>query len=292
MKILVLGSTGMLGWMVQRVLSSDPQCKVVGTHNDRTKAAGYFDVLSDIQTLESLLSGVEYVINCIGITKNLIDEQNPQSVERAIEINTKFPHRLGEIAGKVGARVIQISTNGVFSGTYPSYVESDAPDATDIYGKTKAQGEVQQDNFLNIRCSIIGPSPIKKGGLFEWFRSQSDGAVISGYTNHQWNGVTTLQFAQLCKQIVIGDHFKALCEQSPVYHFVPNSSISKYELLTLFQSALGTSITINPAEDPRGGGSSPILITQLQILKQIFPNTQSLDQAIYDLCAFSGTSSS
>ncbi len=282
----------MLGWIVQWVLSTDPVLEVTGTHNDHARVEGYFNARSDIQTLVPLLSGADYVINCIGITKNLINEQNPESAERAIEINSKFPHRLAEIAKEYGARVIQISTNGVFSGRHPSYTEQDVPDATDVYGKSKIQGEVQQDNFLNIRCSIVGPSPVQKAGLFEWFRSQRDAGTVSGYTNHYWSGVTTLQFAQLCQKIIMGNHFDRLRKQSHVYHFVPNPTVSKYELLTLFQSELAKSITINPVEDPRGGGSSPILTTKFQSLKQIFPNTQSLDQAIHDLCAFSATSSS
>lgn len=280
----------MLGWMVQRVLSANPLLEVIGTHNDNVDAEGYFNALSDVRTLVPMMSGVEYVINCIGITKNLIDEKNPESVERAVEINSKFPHRLVEIAQQYQARVIQISTNGVFLGNQPGYIESDVPDATDVYGKSKIQGEVQRDNFLNIRCSIVGPSPIQKAGLFEWFRSQSDGAVISGYTNHRWSGVTTLQFARTCQEIVTGNHFERLRKESWVHHFVPNPTVSKYELLTLFKSALGKSITINPVEDPNGGGSSPILITQFQSLKQIFPTTQSLDQPIRDLCVFSAVS--
>jgi len=285
MRVVVLGSTGMLGWMVNRVLSQEDSFEVFGTQSENPDNSSYFDALSNIETLEPIIRGSQYIINCIGITKNLIHEQDIQSVERAFEINSKFPYRLATLAKEHGARVIQISTNGVFLGERLSYNERDVPDATDVYGKSKAQGEVQQENFLNLRCSIVGPSPIKKAGLFEWFKLQQEGSTIQGFTNHAWNGVTTLQFAQLCRTIITGDHFDRLRNESWVHHFVPNSTVSKYELLKLFQSALKKFITINPVEDQKGGGSSPILDTQLQTLQQVFPNAGSLEHTIRDLCA-------
>ena len=59
----------------------------------------------------------------------------------------------------MGARVLQIATDCVYSGAQGAYVETDLHDALDVYGKTKSLGECQEPNVYHLRCSIIGPEP-------------------------------------------------------------------------------------------------------------------------------------
>lgn len=164
----------------------------------------------------------DYIINCIGITKQKLDKP-----KEAILVNSLFPYTISEKAPK--ASVIQIATDCVYSGKKGQYTEADEHDASDIYGKTKSLGEVKAKNFYNIRTSIIGPDSRSKVSLLEWFLSQKKGAHIDGYNNHYWNGITTLHFAKLCYAIItkkrrIPNHL----------HFVPADVISKYELLEIF----------------------------------------------------------
>ena len=98
--------------------------------------------------------------------------------------------------------MIQIATDCVYSGKTGGYNEDSLHDALDAYGKTKSLGEVRSSTFLNIRSSIIGPEINHKVLLLEWFLKQPKGAVLNGFSNHLWNGVTTLQFAELCLTII------------------------------------------------------------------------------------------
>ena len=137
-------------------------------------------------------------------------------------------------------------------------------------------------NVLNIRTSIIGPNPFKKKGLLEWFLAQSDGAVIKGFTNHTWNGVTTLQFAQLCEKIIGTDTFNILRSESHALHFAPNIPVTKYELLGLFQTVYSKNVRIEPVEDPRGSVER-VLTTNYEGIKKIFPHGGNMEEALKEL---------
>ena len=74
----------------------------------------------------------------------------------AIEINSLLPHRLAQLSDDCSVRLIHFSTDCVFSGDKGMYLESDTPDATDIYGRSKLLGEVDYKPHLTLRTSIIG----------------------------------------------------------------------------------------------------------------------------------------
>jgi dTDP-4-dehydrorhamnose reductase len=279
--VLVLGRSGMLGHMVLKFLTGAEGLEVAGTHIFDPSDPIYFDVLSGLDRLDSICKTgrFRYLVNCIGITANQVDEKDSRSVLRAIRINAEFPHELAEFAGKRDMRVIHISTDGVFSGKAESYDEEFPCDCTDVYGKTKSLGEAVHRSFLTLRCSIIGPSPYEHGGLFEWFFSQPEGAAVSGYTNHFWNGITTLQFADLCLRIIDGNRFDALREESPLFHFAPNKPVSKHELLNLLKTAYGRSVAINPVEYGKGTRKR-ILKSRFRGLKDLYPHDTSVFEAI------------
>jgi dTDP-4-dehydrorhamnose reductase len=182
--------------------------------------------------LRDLVAGYAWVINAVGITKPYIRDDNPAEVERAVAINALFPHRVARAAADVGARVLQIATDCVYSGRRGGYGEADAHDALDVYGKTMSLGEVSAANVHNLRCSVVGPEPIRRTFLLEWVRGQAPGARIPGYTNQRWNGVTTLQFARICAGVVTRE--PAL---PSLQHLVPADSVTKAELLEAFREA-------------------------------------------------------
>ena len=128
---------------------------------------------------------------------------------------------------KVGGMLIHISTDCVFSGNKGNYIETDYRDARDIYGLSKALGEIDNENDLTIRTSIIGPELKTNGeGLFHWFLSQKGN--VYGYTDAIWGGVTTLEFAKAI-DCAIEQRITGLINLT---NKVP---ISKYELLKLSQ---------------------------------------------------------
>lgn len=235
--VLVLGGSGMLGSMIVDVFSRDPSLAVTATVRaeplrltmaKRVPEAEWrlFDPAIGIPP--ELFERQAWVVNAIGITKPLIRDDRPDEIERAIDINATLPHRVAKAAAG-GGRVIQIATDCVYSGSRGRYVESDPHDALDVYGKSKSLGETFHDNVVHLRCSIIGPEPKDFKFLIEWFRRQPRNAAVKGFVNHQWNGVTTLQFARLCRGMVAGGP-----TPGHLVHVVPTGSASKAEMLHVF----------------------------------------------------------
>jgi dTDP-4-dehydrorhamnose reductase len=185
---------------------------------------------------------IDFVINCIGIIKPYINDSDPTQTETAFEINGAFPNRLEAWASKHGVKVIQIATDCVFSGSKGNYLESSEHDALDVYGKSKILGEASGPSMMHLRVSIIGPEVDRSSSLLEWVRNQPENAEISGYTDHFWNGITSLHFAKIARGIIENDIFEA-----GVFHVLPKDSVTKSELVGMIAKYLGRSdIKVKP----------------------------------------------
>jgi dTDP-4-dehydrorhamnose reductase len=287
-KILVLGATGMLGHMVVKVLRRQKSFAVDATHLDARKRTFYLDVMGGPKRLRVIFreSGpYDYIINCIGMLNSKIDCRSRQSVSRAKKINGLFPKELAATAGKFGAKVIHISTDGVFGPDSGICREDKRPNAKDVYGRSKIVGEARSPNFLTIRTSVIGPSPHEKGGLFEWFAAQPDGAIVKGFTNQVWNGVTTVQFALFCAKIIQSGEFDSLRRNSYAVHFAPNKAASKYEILRMLKRLLHKNVKIVAARNELQPISRE-LKTKFGSVRKLYPHGIPMQKAIKQLVRF------
>ena len=233
----------MLGHTVKSHLLSYPKDIQV----QHTTVNGNFDSIAfraGVDKVSDLIkkTNPEFIINCIGIIKPRIDQTSTISIENAIKVNSLFPYELERAADDINAKVIQIATDCVFSGNIGSYDESANQDAVDVYGKTKSLGEVNSSTFLNLRCSIIGLEFERSTSLLEWVKNQPKNAKIDGYTNHDWNGITTLQFAKIVFGIIQNNDFR-----SGSLHVIPNGHVSKFELVHMISTKFHRSdIEIRP----------------------------------------------
>ena len=246
-RVLVLGSNGMLGSMVARVLASCPALEVVLSTRRGSDGAMEFDASRDsvAELLDS--AGCDWIINAIGVLDSGIDEGDPDSVARAIDTNATFPNRLAAAAG--GRRVIQISTDGVFSGRDAPYDERAPHDAASVYARSKSMGEVSSPTFLDLRCSIMVRRSPRSDRCSGGHCPNRRTATITGYTNQQWNGITTYHFSKLCTTVILGDQL----DLPNILHVVPNGAVDKAVLLRLLLTAFGRSdvtVVAEPAAAP------------------------------------------
>jgi dTDP-4-dehydrorhamnose reductase len=218
-KIAIFGIDGMLGNAVYKIFNQTI-FNIIGINRS------ILDVQhTEVNEIKNAVKDSDYIINCIGIIKPYIHDDNPVEVERAIEVNALFPHKLSQC----GIKTIQIATDCVYDGVKGNYTETDKHNALDVYGKTKSLGEVSAGNFLNLRCSIIGPEKKSKKSLLEWFLNQPANAEVNGFKNHQWNGITTFAFAEICKGIIENDlWFNGL------QHIIPANALNKSDMLKVF----------------------------------------------------------
>ncbi|MFZ4643891.1 MAG: sugar nucleotide-binding protein, partial [Phycisphaerales bacterium] len=160
--ILVLGASGLLGNAVLRVLAQSPALRVVGTLRSDAVKSRLHSVTdatlilpvdaSRFSDLQKIMDEVRpnVLVNCVGATKH-IDAGNDPSI--AYLYNAILPHSLAALTANAGCRLIHISTDCVFKGNKGMYRESDPTDATDVYGQSKAAGEVHYRNSITVRTS-------------------------------------------------------------------------------------------------------------------------------------------
>ncbi len=178
----------------------------------------------------------EAVINGIGIVKQ---RDQAKASMPSLEINALLPHRLALLCKAIGARLIHMSTDCVFSGRTGNYREQNPSDAEDLYGKTKLLGELHDAHCVTLRTSIIGLELRRKAGLIEWFLSQQAG--IRGFRRAIYTGFTTAEMARVVERVLLehtGLH--------GVWH-VASTPISKYELLGMLAEKIEcTDVDIEP----------------------------------------------
>jgi dTDP-4-dehydrorhamnose reductase len=246
MKVLVFGATGMLGHRLCQVLTNRFEVwatfrqKVVNYSHivgDDKAISGVFadDLISVEQAIESVQPDV--VVNCVGVIKQ---RDEAKKAIPSIRINALFPHYLAELCNKHSSRLIQISTDCVFSGLRGNYVESDIPDPVDVYGRTKLLGEVSLPGCLTIRTSVIGWQLNTYTSLLEWFAMQR-GRRIKGFCKAVYSGFSTTIFSG-----ILGDIIEKERDLNGVYH-ISSAPISKYDLLIQLRDTLGwNDIAIEP----------------------------------------------
>ncbi len=249
MKILVLGATGMLGHVMFRVLSEQLGAQVFGTlrspdarrHFEPNLAARLVQV-DDLESHEHLVRlfdtvKPQVIVNCTSLGKPM-----PSDPMRSIAMFSVLPHRLARLCRLNGARLVQISSDGVFSGATGQYREDDLPDATDLYGTAKYLGEVNEPHAITLRASIIGPKLSGRSGLLEWFLSQDKECRC--YTRAIFSGFPTVVLARIIRDVVIPRP-----DLHGIYH-IASEPISKFNLLRLVAETYGKSIEIIPLEEP------------------------------------------
>ena len=237
MRFLVLGASGMAGHLISLYLKE--------RGNDVTgfsrRGAPFLDsqILGDARDVDLLADSVasgryDIVINCVGVL-NRAAETNPD----AAWLNGVLPHALAHMTEGVSTRVFHMSTDCVFAGNTGPYTEDSVPDGQSAYDRTKAEGELKDGKNLTFRNSIVGPDMSPKGiGLLNWFMRQS--GPINGFTGAIWTGLTTLELAKAMER-------EASEDAAGIVNMVPEGSISKYDLLQLFNRELrDRSVEIEP----------------------------------------------
>ena len=233
----------MLGKMCSLVLNDDRSLNLIGTYNNEKSKTLLVDKKINLLKFNALVDDIEklvestnpkYVINCIGRIKPTIDEDSQESVFQAEQINSNLPKQLEALSSSRGLEIIQIGTDCVFSGKKGLYTIDDEYDANDVYGRTKADGEIDSGKKMLLRTSIVGPEVKPGQSLLNWFLELDKESEVNGFENHMWNGITTLAFAKIVKGVILNNIYT-----SKVIHLTPKDLVSKYELLSLFSTSFG-----------------------------------------------------
>lgn len=239
-KVLILGAIGMAGHLITLFFKERGYDVTAYSVKPFPYCANIVGNAFDTDNFKSMLLEGEYdaIINCIGILNQAADDNR----SAALYLNSYLPHLVADTIKDRKTKLIHMSTDCVFAGNTGPYYEKSLRDGTTFYDRTKALGETEDDKNLTFRNSIIGPDMNENGiGLFNWFMKQN--GTIKGFTGALWTGVTTLTLAKAMEKGIEEN----ICG---LYNLVNNESISKYDLLVLFNKYFrNNSLTILKSDD-------------------------------------------
>jgi len=251
--VLVLGGGGMLGHKLAQVLGGSDDLDVHVTVRSRVPAAfaaravtyhSGVDLGGGADAVRVVVErlGPDVVINAVGAIKH---RDLASRIDETFAVNATLPHLLALLNPNPNARVIQISTDCVYTGSRGGYRESDPPDALDLYGRSKACGEVTYGRHLTLRTSMIGFEIANHLGLLSWFLAQPTRAVLRGYTAAVFSGLPTVTLGRLIRALIL-EHRRL----AGLYH-VASEPITKYDLLRRLDRAFGLGHEIVPDDGVR-----------------------------------------
>ena len=253
MKILILGGGGMLGHkLVQQWRERFEVWTTVRGNYSAVERFGLFDREKTIsfvtaENFDSIIHafGVvqpDVVVNCIGVIKQLEAAKDPTLT---LSINAIFPHRVAALCKASGARFVTLGTDCVFSGTRGNYLETETPDAVDLYGQSKHWGEVVAgDNCLTVRTSIIGRELGTAHSLADWFLSNRGlGKTLKGFTRAIYTGFPTIVLAD-----ILADIIETKPNVNGLWH-ISSDPINKFDLLQLINREFKANLAIEPDTD-------------------------------------------
>lgn len=202
MKVLVLGHKGMLGHMVTMYMRSKD-----------------FDVITSQKRWPTSQSEIlnfdgDYIINCIGSIPQRTDSFN---------LNWQLP--------------IWLDLHAPCKVIHPG---TDCEMDSDAYGISKnvAGNYIRSlsKQTKSIKTSIIGPELNTQASLMEWFLSQEN--EITGWSEHFWNGNTTLEWSKHCYDMMLNwDKYNSQT-------IIGSKCISKFDLLHKIKKAFDKDISI------------------------------------------------
>jgi dTDP-4-dehydrorhamnose reductase len=250
MKVLIIGGGGMLGHkLVQNWQARYDIWTTIRNnfqHYEKYKIYKRDKTFENInvQNISLIKETIEHVkpnvvVNAVGVIKQVPLAKN---VIANLSVNSIFPHQLSELAEELQFRLINISTDCVFSGEKGNYSECDLADAHDLYGMSKHLGEVSTGNCLTIRTSIIGRELKTAHSLVEWFLSNR-GKSVKGFVKAIYTGFPTVVLADILSNVI--DNHPNL---HGLYH-VSSEPINKFNLLSFINEVYQAEIKIEPFED-------------------------------------------
>lgn len=261
----------MLGKYVYKYFLSLKNYNVIGLNRKDIDASK--DTSSDLKTKlikYQVLDINTIVINCMGMIKSRKDIDDIDF----IYVNSIFPRILANACDFLGFKIIHPTTDCVFDGLKGKYDENNLHNATDVYGKTKSLGE--PENATVIRTSIIGEEINQSRSLIEWIKSNKDKKVF-GYTNHTWNGITCLQFAKVCENIIDNNLF-----WNGVKHIYSPNSVSKLELVNMVSDIYNLNIEVESKETSSKCNRTLSSISKVDLKDMIIPDLQIQIQNMKD----------
>ncbi len=223
MKVLVLGSDGLLGSRLLAELKSNRNLKAVGT--SRHNSSDYFFEFT-VRNLINLVRTVkpDYIINCIAVTSS------NSGWLKSIRVNSLLPITLALLSKFFSFQVIHFSTNVVFSGQGKINSESSLIFPKSKYAFTKAMGDISFFGSLIIRTSFVGDHSYSTNSmdLVSRLKREKSGSIYKIEEDYYWNGVTVDVILALIRAFMVEGR-----RLNGVFHFFSVESLLRHQVVEM-----------------------------------------------------------
>lgn len=248
-RVLILGGTGMLGHKLAQVFAEDAGWEVHATVRTAPPPPPFAPggvryhsgvVLDRADAVARVMDAVapDVVLNAVGAIKQ---KDLRAAVDETLFVNGTLPHLLALLA-PAPCRVVHFSTDCVFRGDRGAYRDDERPDAEDLYGRSKAVGELDYGPHLTLRTSIVGWELGGFLGLLSWMMRQPRASTLSGYHQAIYSGLPTLTLARTVHRVL-----RDAPELRGLYH-VASEPIDKLTLLRRVSDALDRGHAFQPSD--------------------------------------------
>lgn len=215
MRILITGSSGQLGKMLQQKLVGQELACVDLPENDITNREQIFAISNSFSP--------DVIIHCAAYTD--VDGCVTNS-ELAYRVNSLGTQNVALAALKVGATMVHISTNEVFAGDrFDGYEEWMQPNPINVYGRTKAASEFHVQSILR-RFYIIRTAWLYAPGghnfIHAILRQATQNTSLQVVTDEIGNPTNARDLAEAIVKLIESRQFG-------IYHLVNEGACSRYE---------------------------------------------------------------
>lgn len=221
-RILVTGGSGQLGRAIRLKSSTSPNSYLFATHKDLD--------ICDSEAVERYIAEneIDTIINCAAYTNV---EGAEEHTEEAYAINRNAVTTLAEVCNNHGIKLIHISTDYVFGGNKERntpYTEDDTPEPVNVYGESKAQGELEAlkaRDSITIRTSWLY-SPWCKNFLLTILRLAGEREEINVVNDQRGTPTSALGLAETLVDIIDSG---ATDDMSCIYHYADGGECTWYD---------------------------------------------------------------
>ena len=246
MKILITGSNGQLGNELQKIVATGRA--EIGSVSEQIKNSEVFalDVdkldITKLEQVKTVLKEInpDVVINCAAATNVDGCEANK---DLALKINAIGAKNLAIVSEEIGAKLVQVSTDYVFSGVGEIPLnESDLVAPYSVYGKTKLLGEEYVREFSSkyylVRTAWLY-GYVGHNFVYTMMRLGKEKESLSVVNDQLGNPTSANDLAYHILKLIETDEYG-------VYHCTGKGECSWYDFAAEIMKLAGRNCTVNP----------------------------------------------
>jgi len=228
MKILITGKNGQLGKSIHKIVNtnnfSSDEFIFVGREeldlSNKNNINSYFEI-----------NKFDVIVNCAAYTA--VDKAEDEK-DLANQINHLALKQLAIIVNKHQAKLIHISTDYVFDGeSNKPYLETDAPNPVNFYGKTKLAGEKIIQELMPTDAIIIRVSSLyseyDKNFVKTILRLEKEQNELSVVDDQISSPTYASDLACTILEIIDNKDYQAKDRLTEIYHYSNKGEVSWYE---------------------------------------------------------------